>query len=57
MVDIPEQMMSLYLDKRDVVPWGDAIIAVLIRELTAVHWRFPRADPQHASAFEPISSR
>lgn len=27
-------MMDLYLDKRDVVPWDDAIKAGLIRELT-----------------------
>jgi predicted AlkP superfamily phosphohydrolase/phosphomutase len=46
---IPEPMMSLYLDKRDVVPWQDAIRAGLIRELTAVHWGLPTSSAGFAS--------
>ena len=48
-VDIPEPMMNLYLDNRDVVPWGDAIQAGLIRELTAVHWGLPTSSAGFAS--------
>ena len=48
--------MGLDLDKRDVVPCGEAIIALLIKEFTAAHWRLPGTDPEQVSAFEPISS-
>jgi predicted AlkP superfamily phosphohydrolase/phosphomutase len=48
-VDVPEPMMNLYLDKRDVVPWADANKAGLLRELTAVHWGLPTSSAGFAS--------
>lgn len=46
---VPQKLMSLYRDPREVVTKDEAVAAGAQRELTAVHWHLPSASVGYAS--------